>query len=148
MKGPDDKSGPFFVFLYYLHSFWGDSYGLRKCDLYATLIAMKLMKIIIYCTDTGKEPFSAWQQSLDRKTRAIVRNRLDRIVLGNLGDSKVLKGGSGIWELRLDHGPGYRIYFGTQGQAIVILLTGGDKKSQNRDITKAMRYWLDYKETQ
>jgi putative addiction module killer protein len=108
---------------------------------------MKLIKIIIYATATGKEPFSDWQDELDKKMRAIVRNRLDRIVLGNFGDAKMIKGGGGIWELRIDHGPGYRIYFGKQGSTVVILLTGGDKKSQNRNITKAKQYWLRSKES-
>lgn len=67
--------------------------------------------------------------------------------MGNFGDAKMIKGGEGIWELRIDYGPGYRVYFGKQGATIVILLTGGDKKSQNRDIAKAKRYWLDYKDS-
>ncbi len=78
--------------------------------------------------------------------QAIVMNRLDRIRLCNFGDAKRIQGGNGIWELRIDHGPGYRIYFGKEGTMIVVLLTGGNKKRQNRDITKAKQYWLEYKE--
>lgn len=104
------------------------------------------MDIVIYVTDTGKEPFSDWQDKLDKKMKAVVMKRLDRIRLGNFGDSKRLQEANGIWELRIDHGPGYRIYFGKEGSTIVILLTGGDKKSQTKDIAKAKQYWLNYKE--
>jgi putative addiction module killer protein len=58
----------------------------------------------------------------------------------------MIKGGEGVWELRIDYGPGYRIYFGKKGTTIVILLTGRDKKSQDRDIAKAKKYWLDCKD--
>lgn len=106
-----------------------------------------MIEIVIYATNTGKEPFSDWQDKLDKRMRAIVMKRLDRIRLGNFGDSKRLQGATGIWELRIDHGPGYRIYFGKEGSTIVMLLTGGSKKSQTRDITKAKQYWLNYKES-
>lgn len=76
----------------------------------------------------------------------MIKSRINRIRLGNFGDAKMLKGTGGIWELRIDWGPGYRIYFGKAEKMIVMLLTGGDKKSQTRDIEKAKRYWLDYKE--
>ena len=105
------------------------------------------IKIKIYSTKAGKEPFSEWEEDLDQKVRAIIRNRLDRIGLGNFGDAKMIKGAEGIWELRIDYGPGYRIYFGKKGFTIVLLLMGGEKKSQARDIEKANRYWLDGKES-
>ncbi len=107
---------------------------------------MGLIKIVIYATETGKEPFSKWEGELDKKMRAIIINRLNRIRLGNFGDTKRIQGGNGIWELRVDHGPGYRIYFGKEGTTIVILLTGGSKKSQIRNIAKAKQYWREYKE--
>lgn len=107
---------------------------------------MNLIKIIIYSTKTGKEPFSEWEDGLDKKVQAIVKNRLDRLKLGNFGDAKTIKGAEGICELRIDYGPGYRIYFGKKGTTIVLLLVGGEKKSQERDIAKAKRYWLDGKE--
>lgn len=67
-------------------------------------------------------------------------------MLGNFGDSKAIKNGNGIRELRVDFGPGYRIYFGMKGPVVVILLLGGDKNSQNKDISKAKNYWNDYLE--
>lgn len=107
---------------------------------------MSLIKIIIYSTDTGKEPYSDWEDGFDKKTNSIVKNRLDRLKLGNFGDVKPIKGAEGLWEIRIDYGPGYRIYFGKKGATIVLLLTGGEKKSQDRDIAKAKRYWLEGKE--
>lgn len=108
---------------------------------------MSFINIVIYTTNTGKRPYSTWKNRLDAEARSIIIGRLDRIRLGNFGDAKVIKGGGGIYELRINYGPGYRIYFGQQGTTVVILLTGGDKGSQTRDIEKAKRYWLDYKES-
>ena len=70
--------------------------------------------------------------------------RLERLKSGNLGDCRSV--GSGVFELRLDFGPGYRIYFGQVSNTIVLLLCGGDKSSQTRDIERAKTYWLEYKE--
>lgn len=108
---------------------------------------MNLIKIIIYATKSGTEPYSSWEDKLDTKTQSIVKNRLDRLRLGNFGDAKIIKGGDGVWELRINYGSGLRIYFGKTGTTVVMLLTGGDKGSQSRDIVKAKRYWLDYKES-
>jgi putative addiction module killer protein len=82
---------------------------------------------------------------LERTTRSVVAIRLERILTGNFGDCKMLKGRPSIWELRIDYGPGYRIYFSKEDQTVIILLIGGDKKTQEKDITKAQRYLLDYK---
>ncbi|MFI5333281.1 MAG: type II toxin-antitoxin system RelE/ParE family toxin [Candidatus Babeliales bacterium] len=109
---------------------------------------MSLIKIIVYKTNTQKEPFTEWLFDLDKETRALITARLKRLSLGNFGKSKLLKQASGVWELIIDYGPGYRIYFGKEGNSIVVLLTGGDKGSQTRDIAKAERYWLDHKESQ
>ena len=102
---------------------------------------MKLIKIIIYSTSNKKEPYSEWEDGLDQNTRAVIKKRLDRIRLGSFGDTKVITDGQGIWELRIDYGPGYRIYFGKKGTT-VLLLIGGNKVTQTRDISKAKRYWL------
>ena len=106
---------------------------------------MSLINTIIYQTSTGKEPFTQWFLELEPTTRSIISTRLKRISLRNFGDCKILKQASSIWELRIDYGPGYRIYFGKEEHTIVVLLVEGDKKSQTRDILKAQRYWLDYK---
>lgn len=107
---------------------------------------MSLIKIIVYQTNTQKEPFTEWYLGLDTKVKAIITSRLKRICSGNFGDSKLLKQAAGIREIRIDYGPGYRVYFVMHGNTIVILLNGGDKKSQDRDIGKAKKFWLDYKE--
>lgn len=107
---------------------------------------MSIIKIVIYTTKSGKAPFKEWLEKLEGNTRAILRTRIDRVSLGNFGDCKVLKDGDGISELRISFGAGYRIYFGRDGRTLVILLIGGDKSSQKRDITKAKEYWRSYKE--
>ena len=106
-----------------------------------------MIKLLNYSIKTtGREPFPEWLDDQDSKTRAIVFTRLDRVAVGNFGDCKQIKDASGVWELRIDYGPGYRVYFGKKGMDIVILLVGGDKGSQSRDIAKARRYWLNFKE--
>jgi putative addiction module killer protein len=87
---------------------------------------------------------SDWLYSLrDQRAKAKIRARLDRVENGNLGDCKSL--GEGVFELRIDYGPGYRIYFGQEGITIIILLCGGDKSTQEQDIGKAQEYWKDYR---
>jgi len=108
---------------------------------------MSILKIITYSTSTKKEPFTDWLDDLEIRTQAIILTRLSRITLGNFGDCKFLKNADGVWELRIDNGPGYRVYFGKVKSTVVVLLIGGEKKSQLRDIAKAKRYWLDYKES-
>jgi putative addiction module killer protein len=98
----------------------------------------------IFVTEKGREPFSEWLTSLrDIKARAKIRVRLDRVSQGNLGDSHGL--GEGVQELRIDYGPGYRVYLGQEGETIVLLLCGGDKSTQTKDIEKAKRYWNEYR---
>ena len=97
-----------------------------------------------YLTEDGKSPFMEWLHSLDDvKARAKIRVRLDRVRLGNFGDCRGV--GDGIQELRIHFGPGYRVYFGQAGQTLVILLCGGDKSSQMKDIELAKHYWNDYR---
>ena len=78
----------------------------------------------------------------DRTARAKIQTRLGRLSLGNFGDSKFV--GEGVYELRIDYGGGYRIYFGQVGSRVILLLCGGDKSSQERDIQTAKSYWRDY----
>lgn len=94
--------------------------------------------------EDGLAPFSDWLASLhDLKARSKIRVRLDRVSLGNLGDCHGV--GDGVQELRIDYGPGYRVYFGQVGSAIVLLLCGGDKSTQAKDIEQAKRYWSEYR---
>lgn len=98
----------------------------------------------IYQEKNGKLPLVNWIESIQNNIyKARIKNRLSRIEAGNIGDYKYLK--SGIYELRLCFGAGFRIYFGKIGNVIVLLLCGGDKKTQKNDIEKAKKYWKDYK---
>lgn len=97
----------------------------------------------IYVTKNGKKPFVNWLESLKNKVdRYRIKERLDRVALGNLGDYKPV--GESIYELRLKFGSGYRIYFGRDGEKVILLLSGGDKSTQRKDIKKASDYWQDY----
>jgi putative addiction module killer protein len=102
---------------------------------------IKKYEIREYVTSEGKNPFRSWIVTLNPTVRARIQARVFRIEEGSLGDYKSV--GHGVCEIRLAFGPGFRIYFGFDGQRVVILLAGGEG-SQRRDITKARRYWLDY----
>ncbi|MBF0386336.1 MAG: type II toxin-antitoxin system RelE/ParE family toxin [Candidatus Omnitrophica bacterium] len=98
--------------------------------------------IIFYQTLTGEEPVMEWFLSFrDKIYRHRIQARIDRIKQGNYGDHKRL---NGIIEIRMDFGKGYRLYCGEEGQVLVILLAGGDKSTQGRDIKRALEYWRDY----
>lgn len=99
-------------------------------------------RILTYSTSSGDCPFDDWIGGLrDHKAVAQIQRRIYRVQLGNLGDVKSV--GGGVSELRIDVGPGYRVYFGQEGNKIVILLCGGDKSSQSKDIKQAQEYWAD-----
>ena len=101
--------------------------------------------ILIYEDAKGREPYSDWLASLkDRKTRERILVRIQRLENGLYGDCQPV--GEGVLELRLIFGPGYRVYFGEDGERLVVLLCGGDKSSQSRDIQAAKEYWRDYRE--
>ncbi len=103
---------------------------------------MKDMVNIIneYLTEEGKAPYSSWLSSLrDIKGRAAVISHVDRMELGYFGDSKPV--GNGVMGLRIQTGPGYRVYYARDGKQVYLLLCGGDKSSQKRDIKKAQSYW-------
>ncbi len=101
------------------------------------------IEILEYLTTDGRNPFRDWLETLkDREARARIRVRINRVRLGNLGDCKSV--GGGVSELRIPHGPGYRVYFGRQGGTVVVLLCAGDKRTQVRDIEVAHAYWGDY----
>lgn len=101
-------------------------------------------KIQIYQTSNRESPFTIWLDYLnDINAKARILQRIDRIALGNFGDCEPV--GEGVHELRIAYGPGYRIYFGNDGKQLVILLCGGTKRQQGKDIKKAKEYWEDYK---
>jgi len=100
-------------------------------------------KIRFYITATGKRIFAEWQSGLrDAKVKAAIIRRLNRVEQGNFGDHKYLK--DGVSELRIAIGPGYRAYYAVAGQEIVLLLCGGDKRTQTADIDRACTYWKDW----
>ena len=99
--------------------------------------------IELYTRRDGMAPFSVWLAKLTKKNQARIISRLDRLEAGNFGDCKAV--GAGVFELRFFFGSGYRVYYGLEGATLVLLLTGGDKKTQSKDIRKAKQYWSDYK---
>ena len=105
---------------------------------------LSLFTLEYYITETGKIPFKDWLENLkDIHARAKIRVALDRVRLGNFGHAKFI--GEGINELKIDFGPGYRVYYALAGDAIVLLLLGGDKASQSKDIVRAKEYWKEFK---
>lgn len=104
---------------------------------------MKPKKVVIYADADGREPFTEWLESLkDGTGRKRILVRLRRVEQGNYGDYKLL--GDGLFELRMDFGPGYRVYCAEKDDTIVILLSGGDKSTQRQDIKTAKSYWKEY----
>lgn len=102
--------------------------------------------VVIYQDKQGYEPFLDWFNSVkDKMIRARIQNRLRRLEQGHYGDWKVV--GQGIFELRLQFGSGYRIYYGEHEEQFIILLSGGDKKTQKKDIKRAQDYWCAYQES-
>lgn len=97
-----------------------------------------------YVTPAGKVPFEEWLFKLkDKRSTARILQRIDRIRLGNFGDCRSV--GEGVYELRIQFGPGFRVYFGMADNQLVILLCGGDKSSQQQDIAAAQAYWKEYR---
>ncbi|MDF1764510.1 MAG: type II toxin-antitoxin system RelE/ParE family toxin [Oleibacter sp.] len=98
-----------------------------------------------YRARNGKQPFIDWLQTLkDLSAIALINTRIRRLAIGQRGDCKRV--GKGVYELRIHSGPGYRVYFSEVGKDVIILLLGGSKKAQKRDIKQAITYWLDFKE--
>jgi putative addiction module killer protein len=97
-----------------------------------------------YITRSGKDAFDDWLSELpDTRTQAKIAARINRLTVGNFGDCKPL--GQGLYELRIDWGPGFRVYYAIIGQARLLLLSGGDKRTQTADIAQAHEYLTDYK---
>ena len=91
--------------------------------------------------------FVEWFSGLrDRHARARIDARIARLRRGNHGDAKLLPGTGGVYELRVDYGPGYRVYFAQRGKTLVILLCGGDKRTQDADVKRASEMVTDWKQ--
>lgn len=100
------------------------------------------MQILYYLDTTGHSPFAAWFDDLSNDAAAKVAVAIKRMEQWNLSNAKSV--GSGVYEYRIDTGPGYRVYFGYDGRHIVVLLAGGTKQRQQKDIEAARRRWADY----
>jgi putative addiction module killer protein len=98
-----------------------------------------------FVTLNGRDPFSEWRNSIqDSRTRIAIDRRINRLVLGNFGDHRPCR--EGVWELRIDEGPGYRVYYARASQVVVLLLCGGTKRTQEKDIARACKYWFEWQQ--
>lgn len=98
---------------------------------------------VLHHVADGRDIFGDWLDGLaDVSGRALILKRIDRMEEGNFGDHRPV--GGGVWEMRIHFGPGYRVYYGEEGRKVVLLLCGGDKGTQRRDIRKAQGLWADY----
>lgn len=101
------------------------------------------MDILHYLMESGRDLYQDWLDGLkDIRARVAVQRRVDRLAAGNYGDHEFCR--EGVWELRVDVGAGYRVYYAQAGRKIVLLLCGGDKQSQQADINRAVKCWNDY----
>jgi len=104
-----------------------------------------VIEIRHYVSRAGKDVFDDWLSELaDARAQARIVTRIDRLAAGNFGDCKPLR--QGVCELRIDWGPGYRVYYAMVGKVCVLLLCGGDKRKQSADIDRAIEYLRDYQE--
>ena len=103
------------------------------------------METRIYTNKQAQQPLTVWLDTLkDLRAKAQIQARMVRVAAGNFGDCKPLR--DGVRELRIDYGPGYRVYLSRQGPILVLLLCGGDKADQSRDIDRAIEYLNDWKQ--
>ena len=102
------------------------------------------MDLVEYLDEKGRSPFENWFKRINAQAAAKVTTALVRLEGGNTSNAKSV--GSGVYELKMNFGPGYRVYFGYDGPKVVILLAGGTKKRQDKDIETAKKRWTDYKE--
>ena len=107
------------------------------------MLPYRVLELRYYLTVDGESPFESWFSDLDAAAAAKVSVALVRLGQGNTSNAKSV--GEGVLEYRIDWGPGYRVYFGRDGETLVILLTGGTKQRQQRDIARAKELWADYK---
>ena len=102
-----------------------------------------MIQVEEFITDEDVSPFRRWFDALDDQAAALITIAIDRLGEGNTSNAKAL--GEGVSELRINRGPGYRVYFGWDGKVLVILLGGGTKRRQQNDIQAALRHWRTYK---
>ncbi|WP_413228952.1 type II toxin-antitoxin system RelE/ParE family toxin [Agrobacterium larrymoorei] len=102
-----------------------------------------MIRIVEYLDQRGASPFERWFSKIDARAASKVTIALTRMGQGNFSNVKTV--GSGVLEYRIDYGPGYRVYFGRDGESLVILLIGGTKTRQQNDIEAAHAFWQDYK---
>ncbi len=101
------------------------------------------MDIFHYLTGSGRDLYQDWLDGIrDTRARVAIQRRVDRLAAGNYGDHEFCR--EGVWELRVDVGAGYRVYYAQAGRKMVLLLCGGDKRSQQADIARAVKCWNDY----
>jgi putative addiction module killer protein len=121
-------------------------YLVGGCSYRVTFVLLcDMVELLEYVNASGISPFAKWRGKLDPTTRARITVGVLRLELGNFSAAKGV--GGGIFELRYDFGPGYRVYFGKDGERLVILLGGGTKKRQQNDIEAAQELWQEYKRT-
>jgi len=107
------------------------------------MLPLQSVEILEYLDRNGRSPYAEWFESLSAQAAAKVAVAITRLARGNFSSVKGV--GGGVYECRVNFGPGFRIYFGKDGERLVILLAGGTKKRQQRDIEDAMARWQDYK---
>ena len=102
-----------------------------------------MFEVLDYLSPEGNDLYIEWLAGLvDRQARACILVRVQRMAAGNFGDCKPLQ--DGVWELRIDWGPGYRMYYAQAGKRLILLLAGGDKRKQQADIAQALERWHDW----
>ncbi len=102
-----------------------------------------MFKVSDYLTNDGRDPFKEWLENLtERQVRARILVRIQRMAAGNFGDCKPIA--DGMWELRIDHGIGYRVYYARAGEKLILILAGGDKRRQQAEIDTALEYWKNW----
>lgn len=105
---------------------------------------IKQRNVYYYETPTGRLPAQEWLSSIkDKVTQAILYKRIRQAGLGQFGRTRNV--GDGVWELKIDYGPGYRVYYGIHGDETVLILMAGSKRTQSGDIKKARAYWIEWK---